>query len=259
MKFFSGLLAVFAAIALTSVNAQLESFSFSSDLISVPVTEIKSGLGYVTGIRSTKDGANFCAGVLIGPSHVLTRTSCIPHNIRWVSVGSDSYTGDKDGEQIKVAAFLVHPNNTNYHRNDFLILELELKTTIKPVELDQVKSIVTPGMIATRLGWNHTTVEAVQSRYLQSVEVQLVSNEVCSKELTVDETNLCSRGVSAIKSCTGDKGGAVIVKQKKHDVLVGIVSGNKGCGVVGGMSVYSRVSAVRPWIDSILKTSCVYI
>ncbi|CAI5708693.1 unnamed protein product [Peronospora effusa] len=257
MKFFSGLVAVIAAIALTSVSAQLGSSTHPSDLISVPVTEIKSGLGYVAGIRSTKNGVNFCAGVVIGPWHVLTRTSCIRNNIRWVSLGSDSYTGDKDGEQIKVVAFLVHPNNTDY-RNDFLILELELKTTIKPIKLDQAKSIVTPGMIAARLGWNDTTAEAVQSRYLHSVEVQLVSNDECSKELTVDETNLCSRGIPATKSCTGDKGGALIVKQKKYDVLVGIVSGNKGCGVIGGMSVYARVAAVRPWIDSILKTYCVY-
>ncbi|KAG1706834.1 hypothetical protein DVH05_027686 [Phytophthora capsici] len=254
MKFTSALLAAFAALTSSSVTAQSED---STDLITVPVTEIQAGKGYVAGVRSTQDGTNFCAGALIGPSHVLTVASCIPNNIRWVSLGADSYTGAKSGEQIKVVAFLVHPNNTDDFQNDFLILELEKESSYKPVILDPAKSIVKFGMKGGRLGWNDTTAEAVQSRYLQSVEVELVSNKVCSKELTINKANLCSRGVSATKSCMGDDGGAVIVKKKKHDVLVGLVSNNAKCGEVGGMSVYSRVSAVRPWIDSIIKGVCV--
>ncbi|POM61303.1 Serine protease family S01A [Phytophthora palmivora] len=256
MKFVTALVAVVATLASSSVNAQPTTSSLASDLITVPVTEIKAGKPYVTGVRSTKDGTNFCAGALIGPSHVLTTASCIPNNIRWVSIGSDSYTGADTGEQIKVVAFLVHPNNTGF-QNDFLILELEEESTLTPVIMDPATTIVTSGTKGGRLGWNDTTAEAVQSRYLQSVEVQLVSNEICSTELTIDETNLCSRGVSATKSCMGDEGGAVIVQKKKRDVLVGLVSSNAGCGKVGGMSVYSSVASVRPWIDSIIKGICV--
>ncbi|CAH0480026.1 unnamed protein product [Peronospora belbahrii] len=257
MKFSFGFFVLIAARAFICVKAQDLSSSLDSDLITVPVTEIRDGIGYVAGIRSTKDGTNFCAGALIGPSHVITRTDCMLNNIRWVSLGSNSSMGDKDGgQQIKVVALLVHPNNTQYH-NDFLILELEKATTIKPVILDKAKSIVKSGMIGCRLGWNDTTAEAVHSRYLQSVEVQLVSNKLCSSELSIDKTNLCSRGVSATRSCMGDKGGAVIVKKKKRDVLVGLVSGNKGCGKAGGMSVYSRISSARHWIDRVINKYCV--
>ncbi|KAG2783890.1 hypothetical protein PC129_g10459 [Phytophthora cactorum] len=252
----ASLVAAFTSLAPSLVGAQMSSSSLIDDLITVPTTEIQAGKGYIAGVRSTKDGANFCTGALIGPSHVLTVASCIPNNIRWVSLGSDSYTGADSGEQIKVVAFLVHPNNTDY-QNDFLILELEQESSYKPVVLDPAKTIVKSGMKGGRLGWNDTTAEAVQSRYMHSVEVQLVSNEICSTELKMDETNLCSRGVSATKSCMGDDGGAVIVKKKNHEVLVGLVSNNEGCGEVGGMSVYSRVSAVRPWIDSIIKGICV--
>ncbi|EEY69700.1 uncharacterized protein PITG_06175 [Phytophthora infestans T30-4] len=256
MKFMPALVAVCAALMSCSVSAQTPSSSLIDDLITTPVTEIEGGKGYVAGVRSTKDGANFCSGALIGPSHVLTVASCIPNNIRWVSLGSDSYTGTDSGEQIKVVAFLVHPNNTDF-TNDFLILELELESNYKPVLLDPVKSIVKSGMKGARLGWNDTTAEAVQSRYLHSVEVQLVSNKICSTELKIDDTKLCSRGVSATKSCMGDTGGAVTVKKKSYEVLVGLVSNNEDCGEVGGMSVYSRVSTVRPWIDSVIKGVCV--
>ncbi|GMF11230.1 unnamed protein product [Phytophthora lilii] len=252
MKFVSAVVTALAALASVSVSAQAD----SSDLVTVPVTEIQAGKPYVAGIRSTKDGANFCAGALIGRSHVLTTASCIPNNIRWVSVGSTSYTGAKDGEQIKVVAYLVHPNNTDF-QNDFVVLELEKETSYKPIVMDPAKSIVKAGMKGGRIGWNDTLAQAVQSRYLQSVEVELVSQEQCAAELTVDESNLCSRGVSATKSCMGDEGGAVIVKKKNHEVLVGLVSSNAGCGEVGGMSVYARVSSVRPWIDSIIKGICV--
>uniref|UniRef100_M4BK08 Peptidase S1 domain-containing protein n=1 Tax=Hyaloperonospora arabidopsidis (strain Emoy2) TaxID=559515 RepID=M4BK08_HYAAE len=214
------------------------------------------GIGYFAGIRSTKDGVNFCAGTLIGPSHVLTRTSCIVGNIRWVSLGSTSSQGNKDGEQIKVVVLLPHPNNTAFH-NDYLILELAEETTLKPVRLDSAISIVKPGMKGSRLGWKDVLAEAVEAPHLQGAGVQFVSNELCATELMVDDTNLCSRGVSGVKSCLGDKAGAVIVKDKNHDVLVGYVSQTTGCGKAGGMSVYSRISAVRPWIDSIIKGYCV--
>lgn len=247
------LVAVCSTLLLCSISAQApSSFSFSAQNTS-SITEVKGGKTYIAGIRSTKDGHNFCLGVLISPSHVLTSTVCIPHNIRWVSLGSNSSSGTSSGEQIKVVALLVHPNNTDY-RHDFLILELDLATELKPVLLDSHKTIVQIGMKGARLGWNDTLAEAVQSRYLQSVEVDFVSNKVCSKHLSIDKSNLCSHSES---SCKGDKGGAVIVTLKKIEILVGIVSSNEGCGQVGGISIYSRVSAVRPWIDAIIQNICV--
>ncbi|KAG6582933.1 Serine protease [Phytophthora cinnamomi] len=253
MKFTSAIGAAFVALASCSVNAQS---SLDSDLVTVTATEIQAGKSYVAGIRSTADGANFCAGALISASHVLTTADCIPNNIRWVSLASTSYSGVADGEQIKVVAYMPHPNNTGYS-NNFVVLELETETTLKPVIMDPAKSIVRAGMVGGRLGWNDTLAEAVQSKYMHSVEVQLVSQKQCATELTVDETMLCSRGVSATKSCMGDQGGAVIVTKKNRDVLVGLVSGNDGCGQQGGMSVFARVASVRPWINSIIKGVCV--
>ncbi|GMF21171.1 unnamed protein product [Phytophthora fragariaefolia] len=248
--------AVFVALASCSINAQSTSSSLTSDLDSVQATEIQDGKSYVAGIRSTKDGANFCAGALVGPSHVLSLASCIANNIRWVSLGSTSYSGVADGEQIKVVATMPHPDNTGYTSN-FVMLELEQKTTLKPVVMDPAKSIVKAGMTGGRLGWNDTLAEAVQSRYLHSVEVQLLSQKQCATELTMDKSMICSRGVTETKSCMGDQGGAVIVKKKNRDVLVGLVSGNDGCGVEGGMNVFASVSSARPWIDSIVNGVCV--
>lgn len=254
MKVCSALAVASIATALTSANA---ASSLSGDADSAPWTEIAEGKKtYVTGVRATADGGNFCGGALISPSHVLTTTACITNNIRWVSIGSRSYTGVDDGEQIKVVSFIPHPNNTDYS-SDFLILELEVESSITPVKMDSAtKSVVKPGLAAGRLGWNDTTAEAVQSRYMQSVEQQLIDNEQCAEDLTVDDTNLCTRGVTNIKSCLGDYGGPLVVQSKKGDVLVGLVSSNEECKQAGLPSVFSRVSSARKWIDSVIKNVC---
>ncbi|KAI9916956.1 hypothetical protein PsorP6_016831 [Peronosclerospora sorghi] len=257
MKFLPGLLALGVAVAFSYVSGdQVANSTVISKLVTAKVVESQAGIGYVAGIRSTRGGDNFCTGALIGPAHVLTITSCIPNKIRWVSLGSPFYRGENASELFKVVAFLMHPNNTDY-QNDFLILELEKETSISPVRLDSTKSIVKTDMIGARLGWNDTSAPGVRSHYLQAVQVQLISNDMCATELTVDSSHLCSRGVSAIKSCSGDKGGPVVVRKKNHDVLVGLVTGNKGCGTIGGLSVYARIAAVRSWIDSVTKTYCV--
>ncbi|CEG49930.1 serine protease family [Plasmopara halstedii] len=252
----SAFVTIYVALTSISIRAQSLPSNMTTNLTVVPVTEFKAGKNYIAGIRSTRGGKNFCLGALISPSHVLTTTTCITHNIRWVSLGSNTTSGTSSGEQIKVVAMLVHPQNNDF-RNDFLILELALATDFKPVMLDPPKSIVKSGMKGGRLGWNDTTAAAVESRYMQSVEVTFVSNKKCSKDLSIHKSNFCSRGYPGVKSCMGDKGGAIIVNVENLDILVGLVSSNEHCGQIGGMNVYSRVSAVRPWIDSIISNICV--
>ncbi|KAG2524172.1 hypothetical protein JM18_005134 [Phytophthora kernoviae] len=203
MKIVSALAVASIALTLDPTNAAK---SLAVDRESAPWTQVPKGeKTYVSGVRSVADNDNFCSGALISPSHILTTTSCITKNIRWASVGSQFYTGTEDSEQIKVVSFIPHPNNTGYV-SDFLILELEVETSIKPVKLDSgEKSVVQPGLLVGRLGWNDTTAEAVQSRFLHNVEVQLIGNKECSQEMTVDNTMMCSRGMIPDILLDGDR------------------------------------------------------
>ncbi|RLN48158.1 hypothetical protein BBJ29_000279 [Phytophthora kernoviae] len=201
---------IVSALAVASIALTLDPTSAAKSLAvdreSAPWTQVPKGeKTYVSGVRSVADNDNFCGGALISPSHILTTTSCITKNIRWASVGSQYYTGTEDGEQIKVVSFIPHPNNTGYV-SDFLILELEVETNIEPVKLDSgEKSVVQPGLLVGRLGWNDTTAEAVQSKFLHSVEVQLIGNKECSQEVTVDNTMMCSRGMIPDILLDGDR------------------------------------------------------
>ncbi|KAF4315599.1 hypothetical protein JM18_009202 [Phytophthora kernoviae] len=66
---------------------------------------------------------------------------------------------------------------------------------------------------------------------------------------------LCAGGVLNKDACVGDDGSPLIISSSKKDVLLGLNSwGPKNCGTEVP-SVYSRVSNVRAWIDSIVNAT----
>lgn len=57
--------------------------------------------------------------------------------------------------------------------------------------------------------------------------------------------------LSIAVACQGDSGGPIVVENKETNTAtqVGIVSWGQGCGMKGFPGVYSRVLAVRKWIQ----------
>ncbi|KAF4144371.1 Trypsin [Phytophthora infestans] len=214
---------------------------------------------YVTGIRSTPDGNSFCGGNLISPTHVLTASHCVIYDMRWVSVGSHYRNGSLDGKQIRVVSVMNHPNYSENVRfaDDFLVLELERPSKFKPVKLAAPDdSDFKAGQWAVTMGWGaDAEVNGTHSYKLQRVDLQLVSDEACAANATIDSSMVCAGGVLNHDSCFGDSGGPLILEGSgmTEDVLIGLVSWSKDdtCGRDGYPSVYSRISNARMWIDSI--------
>ncbi|RLN31588.1 hypothetical protein BBI17_009317 [Phytophthora kernoviae] len=185
---------------------------------------------YVTGLRASVGGENFCSASLITPTHLLVGTYCVSGNVRWASIGSHYSNGTQDGEQIKVVAILNHPETANFS-NDFAIMKLEKPSSFKPVALAASDdSDIQDGEWAAKMGWDDTGGVGTMAYELQRADVQLMSNENCLKEIRVDGTVLCSRGAPNETSCTGDYGGYP--------------------------STYSRVSSARAWIASLVGGEC---
>ncbi|KAG2506909.1 hypothetical protein JM16_009104, partial [Phytophthora kernoviae] len=88
---------------------------------------------------------------------------------------------------------------------------------------------------------------------LNSVDVPLWNDQNCTQQLNTDPSMLCAGGVLNKDACVGDDGSPLIISSSKKDVLLGLNSwGPKNCGTEVP-SVYSRVSNVRAWIDSIVN------
>ncbi|KAG7384441.1 hypothetical protein PHYPSEUDO_002629 [Phytophthora pseudosyringae] len=75
---------------------------------------------------------------------------------------------------------------------------------------------------------------------------------------TIGLSHVCAGGEQGKSPCQGDTGGPFIKENAQgdgggDDVLIGLVSGDKGCGVKGSPAIYSRVSSTLPWINSVIK------
>ncbi|KAG7385673.1 hypothetical protein PHYBOEH_008968 [Phytophthora boehmeriae] len=227
--------------------------------VSVPV----GSKTYVTGLRSTEDGPNQCAGTLVSPTHVLTSSRCMTADIRWASVGTHYYNGTQDGERIKVVAMLPHPKFTSRRSNDLMLLELEKPSSFKPLALAAADdSDIKAGEWGTVVGWKlikgNGTTPSTNAQELQSVDMKILTNEDCSTMLTIDNTMVCVAGHANEDPCQGNIGSPVVVKSSGdgQDVLIGIVSWRTECTLVNSPSVLARVSSARAWIDSVAGSTC---
>merc|ERR550519_657896 len=95
---------------------------------------------------------------------------------------------------------------------------------------------------------------------LQEVQIEVVSNDECSKamqpyEITDAEVCAGDRSSTEIKdSCFGDSGGPLSVAQEEgRHTQIGIVGWGEGCGEPGLFGVYSSVVYVNDWIRETME------
>ncbi|KAL3664483.1 hypothetical protein V7S43_010237 [Phytophthora oleae] len=187
------------------VPANVSSDTISTSLTTTNSTVPKGTKTYTVSLRVNATHNNFAAGILISPTHVLTGGASISADIRYASIGSHYNNGTEDGEQIKVVAILSHPNISEIaqYAYDYVVLQLQRPSFFKPIPFgDNVN--IKDGEIVTKLGWYNTGGQGQIAHELQRADVQLMSNEECSKVTSVDDSRMCSRPVRNQNSCTGD-------------------------------------------------------
>lgn len=93
----------------------------------------------------------------------------------------------------------------------------------------------------------------MKSNVLLSIDVPIVSSEICARVLEVDDTKLCASGETGKDSCLGDLGGPLVVSRDGSDVLIGVMSWGAGCERPGSPGVYARIPVALDWIDEIVN------
>ncbi|WP_406095535.1 serine protease [Kitasatospora purpeofusca] len=196
-----------------------------------------------------------CGGTVIGATWILTAAHCVvgatPSTLR-VRAGTLAHASG--GELAQVAEVIPHgsynPSTIDY---DIALLRLTkalpLGARIATVPLAADGNDPSTGT-ARVSGWGATTSGGPLVAAARIVPVPLVGRAKCRTEYgatAITDRMLCAGEDAGGKdACQGDSGGPLVLS----GVLVGISSWGRGCGLAGYAGVYTRVGALRSWIDT---------
>ena len=205
--------------------------------------------------------AQFCSGVLIDKSWVLTAAHCVQgmsaQGIQ-VAVGAWDLTAFT-GSRTPVRSIRIHPqfSSTSLY-NDIALVELSVPSSIQPIALFSGESVDnTPpsllGKLVTVLGWGvaDSTTSWYYPEILRQVSLPVVADSTCNDIYInpVLPSQFCAGYWEGKDACEGDSGGPAVVQVDGHWVHAGIVSAGVSCQeYFGWYGKYTRTSAYLSFI-----------
>jgi secreted trypsin-like serine protease len=209
--------------------------------------------------------AQFCSGVLIDDTWVLTAAHCVeglPAVDMNVAVGAydlNAFTGSR----ISVKSIRIHPQYYNDNvtiRNDIALLELSQPSSVAAIPLysgvsnDNVAPSLL-GVMLTAIGWGLAdgTVDWYYPSRLRQVNLPVVADSYCNDIYgdTLVASQFCAGFYAGKDVCNGDSGGPVVAKIDGVWVHAGLVSYGSNCEYYQGWyGVYTRTSEHINFITS---------
>ncbi|MCX5611780.1 serine protease [Streptomyces sp. NBC_00047] len=203
-------------------------------------------------------GGQFCGGVVVAPTKVLTAAHCLGREVLGGPVESVSdfrvvagrtELRATDGREIAVRGARVNPEyDPRSNAGDLAVLELAESLPAHYVlpMAGAGHASYAPGTEAAVYGWGDTSGFGDYAYALRAAPVTVLSDEVCGRAYPGDangqyraESMVCAGdGDGGKDACQGDSGGPLVAQGR----LIGLVSWGRGCGRADSPGVYTRIA-----------------
>jgi secreted trypsin-like serine protease len=209
---------------------------------------------------TSSTGNSFCSGMYLGNGWILTAGHCVYGKILITALIGLSQVAlnnlDKYKDVYIAIKKVVYPDFDDYTlKNDIALVKLNEEPNIKTMFLNNNSSNEAFGTKCKIIGYG-TTHEFTHEGLgvLREAEV-FIKNPDDYNEIVNENTNIIASGNIIDDSgyttdtCAGDSGSPMLCNGK----IVGVTSYGMGCGEPKYPGVYTKVSAFKDWIYTIIS------